>query len=487
MSTNVSQPGKHLLDGTARTFLANLLLPITGLVTAAFLTRRLGADGYGLLVLATTLFIVVETTTNAFLSRASIKFVGEAEDWVPVGATVLRLYVLVGAVGGLLLGLSAWPLARAFGEPELAFCLALCALHVPIACLSQGHQSVLVGIGKFKERAITNAARWSARLLLILLLVAAGLSVPGAILGSLGASVVELAMTRRFVKLPLFGRLSVPIRPFLEIGIVLGTFSLLIQLFSNMGVVLLKTLGGTIEDVGLYGAAQNLAIIPGLFGLSIAPLLLSTVSRQLAEGKLEGAKEIARGAVRLTLGLLPFGALAAGAAPEIVVWIFGAAFAPAAPILSFLIFGAIVFVLVSIGAVVATAVGTPRLALYVSILLVVCGIVANFALIPAFGALGAAAATTMCQFIGALASLYVIYAIWGVSPPVATLVRSIVVGVLAYAAAVALPTEGFLVLFKLGGIALGIPLAYALLREFTAEELAHGRALLMPELPRRET
>jgi O-antigen/teichoic acid export membrane protein len=480
VSTNVSQPGKHLLDGTARTFLANLLLPITGLVTAAFLTRRLGADGYGLLVLATTLFIAVELTSNAFLSRASIKFVGEASDWVPVGATVLRLYVVVGAAGGLLLGLSAKPLARMFGEPDLAVCLALCALHVPIACLSQGHQSVLVGIGKFRERALTNASRWIARLILILLLVAAGYSVPGAILGSLGASVVELAMTRRFVKLPLFGRFGVPVRPFLEIGIVLGMFSLLIQLFSNMGVVLLKMLGGTIEEVGLYGAAQNLSIIPSLFGLSLAPLLLSTVSRQLAEGKTREAKEIARGAVRLTLGMLPFGALAAGAGPEIVVYIFGAAFAPAAAILTFLIFGAIVFVLVSIGAVVATAVGTPKLALYVSILMVVCGIVANVALIPRFGALGAAAATTMGSGIGAVASLVVIYGIWAVLPPFATLLRSIVVGLLAYAAAVAVPTDGFLVIFKLAGIGLVIPAAYALLGEFTAEELAQGRALMTP-------
>jgi O-antigen/teichoic acid export membrane protein len=299
--------------------------------------------------------------------------------------------------------------------------------------------------------------------------------------------VVELVVSRRFVKLPLFGHIAVRVRPFLEIGIVLGAFSLLNQVFSNMGVVLLKMLGGTIEEVGLYGAAQNLSIIPSLFGMSLSPLLLSTVSRQLAEGKIDEAKAFGRGAVRVILGLFPFGALVAGSASEIVVLIFGSSFAPAAPILALLFSGAIAFILVSISAVVATAVGTPRLALYVSILLVVCGIVANAILIPAFGAPGAALATSLCQFIAAVAALFVIYSIWSVTPPLGMLFRSAVVSVLAYGAAVALPAYGFLLLPKLAGIAIAIPLAYVLLGEFTSEELAQGRALLKPVSRRRES
>ena len=120
---------------------------------------------------------------------------------------------------------------------------------------------------------------------MILFLVQIGLSVPGAILGSLGASVVELAITRRFIRPPFLGHIAVYTRPFFALGILLGFSSLLIQIFSNMGVVMLKTLGGTIERVGIYGAAQNLSIIPGLFGLSLSPLLLLTVSRLLSEGK----------------------------------------------------------------------------------------------------------------------------------------------------------------------------------------------------------
>jgi len=473
-----SQSGRYLLDGTARVFLASLLLPLTGIITAAFLTRRLGTDGYGLLVLSTTIVLWVELTITAFLNRASIKFIGEAKDWLPVGTTVIRLHLLAGIGGGLLLGMLAVPLSWLFDEPALALCLVLYAMQVPITSLSQGHQSILIGTGKFHQKALSNSGRWLARLGLILILVEMGLSVPGAILGNLGASIVEVAISRLYIKPPFLGSIAVRIRPFFELGIVLGLFSLFIQIFSNTGIVLLKTLGGTIEQVGLYGAAQNLSIIPNLFGLSLSPLLLSTVSRLLSEGNIDHAKEIGRSAIRLVLGLLPFGAMVAGAAPEIVTWIFGSTFEPAAPILSYLILGAISFVMVSVAAVVSTAVGAPRFALYVSIGLLFCGVVANYALIPSFGATGAAAATALCQMIGATASLGVVYRLWSIGPPVGTLWRSVVIGLLAYTLAVMWPAAGILLLIKLACIGITIPLAYLALREFTPEEIAQARSFL---------
>ncbi len=478
MSTLYSHPGHHLLDGTARVFLAGLLLPLTGIITAAFLTRRLGTDGYGLLVLSTTLFIWIEVTINAFFSRATIKFVGEAKDWLPVGATVLRLHLLAGIGGGLLLGLLAFPLAWMFSEPSLALYLGLYALHIPISSLSQGHQNILIGMGSFRQKAVSNAGRWVARLFLILFLVEIGLSVPGAILGSLGASVIELAITRRFIKLPFHGHIAVHSRPFFALGILFGCSSLLIQIFSNMGVIMLKALGETIEQVGIYGAAQNLSIIPGLFGLSLSPLLLSTVSRLLSEGRFGHAKEMGLGAMRMVLGLFPFGALVAGAAPEIVTLVLGSSFEPAAPVLAILILGAIPFVLVSVAIVIATASGVPRFALYLSMFFVLFGTIAQYALIPLFGASGAAAATTLCQAIGAVASAGVVYRLWSIVPPIGTLWRSVVISALAYALAVIWPAAGFLLLVKLVCIGVAILLSYLALREFTTEEIAQARSFL---------
>jgi len=88
-------PGHHLLQGTVRVFLAEALFPLTGIVTAAFLTRNLGAGDYGLLTLSATLISWIELAISGLFARATVKIVGDAKDWRPIGAAVLRLHVLV--------------------------------------------------------------------------------------------------------------------------------------------------------------------------------------------------------------------------------------------------------------------------------------------------------------------------------------------------------------------------------------------------------
>jgi len=46
MSENIS-PGRHMMTGTIRIFLAEALILPTGFITAVFLARSLGPVGYG--------------------------------------------------------------------------------------------------------------------------------------------------------------------------------------------------------------------------------------------------------------------------------------------------------------------------------------------------------------------------------------------------------------------------------------------------------
>jgi len=125
-----------MVEGSIRVFLAEALFPLTALITTAFLTRRLGPEGYGLLVLAATLVVSVEVSINSLFSRAAIKFVGDAEDWRPIGSAIARLHLIVsGSAAGLLVLLSV-PLAQLLNEPALAGYLRLFALDIPLASLA---------------------------------------------------------------------------------------------------------------------------------------------------------------------------------------------------------------------------------------------------------------------------------------------------------------------------------------------------------------
>src|SRR5205809_668446 len=110
---------RHMLDGTLRVFLAELLILPAGLLITAFLTRHLGAAGYGLFTLAVTLVTWIEWGVTSIFARATIKLAAGAGDWRPIGAAVVRLHLLAGTGAAVLLWLFAPPLGRLLHERGL--------------------------------------------------------------------------------------------------------------------------------------------------------------------------------------------------------------------------------------------------------------------------------------------------------------------------------------------------------------------------------
>jgi O-antigen/teichoic acid export membrane protein len=181
-------------------FVAESIVLPAGLITAAFLARRLGPSGYGVFALTMAIVTWVEWTLAALLARAAVKVISDAEDWRPAGAAALRFYAAGGAIGFAAMWLSAGPLESLMHEPGLARHVRLIAFDVPLFMLSQAHQQVLVGTGQYTRRAIVGIWRWPVRLALIVVLVLGGLSIDGALGGVVAATAVELIVARRFVQ-----------------------------------------------------------------------------------------------------------------------------------------------------------------------------------------------------------------------------------------------------------------------------------------------
>ncbi len=473
-----SYPRRHMLDGTIRIFLAEALFPLTGIITAAFLTRRLGPEGYGLLTLAATLVAWVEWTIGSLFSRATIKLVGEAEDWQPVGAAVMRLHLAISSGAVLLLWLLAPLIATLLNEAVLATYLRLFALDIPLCSLAHTHKNILVGIGSFSPRALASAGRWIARLLLIILLVEMGLSVQGAILGSIGASLVDLAIGRFYIHPSLLRASDFSSRQLWSEAMPLFLLALSLGLYNKLDLLMLKGLGGTATLAGIYGAAQSLSLAPGIFAVSFSPLLLSTLSRILRTGESGLAKETGRDAMRIIIGLLPFAAMIAGATPEVVGLIFGPAFLPAAPLLAVLIFGALAQVMISTATAILTAAGKSGWTFALTGPLLPLVIVGHLLMIPRLGAVGASLVTTTFACLGALATVLAVYRLWRILPPLPTLCRSALLCVLAYALASLWSSPGLLLLLKLPLIGIIIIFSFLLLGEFSASEIALARSML---------
>ena len=471
--------GRRMMDGTSRIMLAELLFPVTALITTGYLTRQLGPQGYGLLALALTTIIWVESAITAFFAKATIKFVGETNDWKPVGSMVVRLSLKVGIVAMVLVWLLAAPISLLLNEPDLAWYLRVCAVDIPILCLGQAYRNVLIGTGNYQGGAVARAGRWLARMCLVVVLVEAGLSITGALLGVIGASVVELWLSRWYLGSGMFitqARIPIPIKRY---GALLFLSSLCLIFYNGMDLFMLKILGGSAAQAGIYSAAQSLSLLPGLFSWTFSSLLLATLSRQLADRQGERARELARDAIRVTFWLVPVAAIIAGAAPEIVGVVFGSTFMPAGPLLALLIVGAIANVMLMVSLTIMTAVGLPGRTVMFTAPLVPLALGGHLLLIPRFWEQGAALVTVGVSLLGAAAALASVYALWKVWPPVGTLLRSLVVGLVVGAASMLWPTPGLFVFGKLIVLGMISLLGYWWIGEFRQGEIAAVRSFLL--------
>ena len=475
-----------MLEGGIRNLIAAGLFPLTALITAGILSRRAGPEGYGVLVLAMTLIGWIQWSLNSVFSRATIKHVGEAKDWRPIGTAAVNLQLMLGAAAMLILWLLAAPISRLLGEPRLFGYLVLLAFDIPLSCVVQAHRHILTGIGEFGTCALMSTGRWVVRLVLIVGLVAMGLSISAAILGTIGASIVELMLARRFVRPALFRRVPAADWPLWDYALPLFLSALSVGTFVRIGLFFLKAFGGTAEQAGQYGAAQNLAQLPSLFAMSIAPLLLSTLSRVLSAQDQTQARELGRNALRLGLILVPITAIVAGAAGELVVLFFGVAFAPAASLLAVLILGSAALLVLTVSTTILVALGHPSLTVKLTAPLVPLAMIGHLLVVPRLGAVGAAGVTALLEFAGAAAGIFAISRFWDLGPLRATLGRSIVLAGFAYVLGAGLPVTGAWVLVKVVVAAVIVVAAYWALGEWSLEEMTLARSLLgMRIIPRR--
>lgn len=480
-----TQPGRELVGGATRVLLAEALLLPTGLVTSVYLTRQFGPEQYGRFALAAALISWIEWTITSIFARATIKGVGDAEDWRPIGTTATRLQLIIGAGAALGLCLLAEPVAALLDEPALTSLLRLFAIEIPLFCLARAHQHLLVGLGRYGARALATAGRWLGRLVLIVFLVRLGLSVEGAILGGIGASLLELVIARLFVRPSLTARSSFPASQLWVLAAPLFVFTLSMRLYGGLDLFALKLLDTSTAQTGIYAAAQSVAAAAGFFALAFSPLLLSTLSRTLRSGENLLAKELCRNALRAVVVLIPFVGIAAGAAPQLMLLVFGADYAASHAVLAWLIFKTLAVAMISIAASILTAADRPDLPVAIGASMPPLAIAGQWLLVPSFGLVGAATATTLVAGLGAMAAVLAVDRVWRVRLPLGTLARGTLICLVAYVVADEWSRADPLILLQLPAMAIAVVLAFLALGELSTGERAAARAAISARGRRR--
>jgi len=425
MDHRLSKPRRFTLTGSIRIFIAESLLMPTGFIIIAILTRALGAEQYGIYVLAVSIVSWIEASINSLLAHSSILASSNSENIDETSSIILRSYLIAGISAGLVLLFFSHSIAVFFDEPKLTSLLRFFSLDIPLFAIARAYRFLWIGTGQFKLGAIMSVGRWLVRLALVSLLIFGGFSLAGAILANIGATLFEVLYAISKKRINPFARSLVSTKTFFSAIKPLALYALTMRLFSNLDLLSLKVLGAGIHEVGFYGAAQNLAIVPGIIAMSFSPLLLSTLNKIVSQEQMEKAKLISTDALRLAVGLLPFAALIAGSSGEIVSFVLGKDFVGSKVLLRLLIFAAVFQTIFSITSVMLMAAKKAGQIAKLALILLISSVGVYSVFVPQFGTIAAAWTITIMTLLAAISGFFLIHKNWKVRPPVPTLMRAI--------------------------------------------------------------
>ncbi len=457
--------------GTLQAFASQALRLPAGLLIAAYLTRKLGPESYGVLMAMSAIVLWVESSTGLVFNRVTVKFVAESEDWRGAISPLARAQLLAGLVIGAALAVVAPLLASLLRSPEITPYLRLFALDVPLFTLANFHLSVLTGRRDFGLRAVLMTLRLAANTVLVFVLVGLGLSIYGAILATIGASLLGLLSARVYVKPKLWGRFDNPFRGFGGYGWPLLLYAIAMNLLDPIGLLAVKALDPDPGSAGFYGAARNLTVTTSLFTVAFTPILLATLTHQLHRSVTGEARNVVRGAMHFVVCLFPFAGVVAGSAGRIAGLIYGDSFLAAGTPLALLIFASVAVALTAINGSSLIAAGRPRLLCALTIPMVPVALAAQLWLVPRFGIAGAALASLAVALAGAVTSSLAVHRTWGVRLAPGTILRVAAVTLLVWGVSAAWKASGGWLVAELAAVSAVAVAALVYLGEIRRSDL----------------
>ncbi|MCZ6665327.1 MAG: oligosaccharide flippase family protein [Gammaproteobacteria bacterium] len=407
-----------LLRGAGGTLAIKLISALLLFTVQIVLARILGVESYGVYVIAQAWLLMMLLIGRQGFDLATVRYVAayQSQRQWPLLRGFLgfsRKFVFSTAmIVGACLALGAWSL-RAHYSVEIVGTLVLAAMVLPIFALVEMQESALRGLNLVVRaqpaQAILNPIVIIVCLPLAVFWLKAPASAETAMAIYLGATVISLTCVWIMLRRHLPGEVGIATpeyRPREWISASLAMMFLMgfVVLMNQVSLIVIGALQDSVT-AGLYGAASRIAstlqLPAAALGAAIGPMAADFHAR----GDLAALQRITCLGVRATFGLTLFGAIGLAVFGHLILGLLGEEFITAYPIMMVLVAAQVVLAAVAPAGILLNMTGYQNDSAKIMFICAVGNIVLLAVLIPPFGALGAAIATsvTLAAWAGLLA------------------------------------------------------------------------------------
>ena len=395
-------------------FVSIAISSLVHLLLRVALGRELGASGLGLYTLVFTIYMFGTQFAAFGIGTALTKYVAECDENLKKVEEFISSGLIGSLSSGLTLGIIIYlfsnGIANFFHNLEMAYLLKITAFCFPFIALQKTVLGTLNGLRKMNYFALLNIIQnVSIFALSIILVILFKMGVTGAVFGFVFPTIVMGLLAPVFIK----DFFKVPSKLFNTVSRELSWFGFYVVLAGSMGILhtqidclLIGHFMGEME-VGYYAVAitliQGITLLPSAIQKVTSP----AIARYHGKKEYENIRRLIKKTMCKTFLITLFlSVLLAIFGRFLIDILFAEEFLSAYPPLLLLLIGYTVYApIVSVGGTLSS-IGKVNITFRIDTLCALINAILNIILIPKFGIIGAASATSMALIITVVVNLY---------------------------------------------------------------------------------
>ncbi|MFH1860990.1 MAG: flippase, partial [bacterium] len=412
-------PRHALIKGTIYLTIGQIVFVISSYTLHIGLARYLGPEGYGVFGVILYLTIMARSLVNRGIPQSVSKYIAENEEHaIAIKNKGLFIQIVFSIFITIIYFCCAPILGQVLHDPSLVPYIQLSAFNIPFFGMYMIYIYTLNGKRWFGYQAMVGIIHDTLLPLIIIAAILCGFSLNGAIMGLILTAIIGCVVGHLYCRFKPNNNLPEGLPPLphfpsskiISFAIPVTIFAIFTSALLNIDLLLVKVILKDNIQAGFYAASMSLSVTPFFISIALSRSIFPAIAMSVADNNHSLTRQYIRHSLKLLLiWMIPVVAIVSATSREIILLIYSTPYLPAAMPLSILIIGLGAFTIYLILTTIITAGDNPKISMWLNIVVLIIDVIINLCLIPRYGIIGAAIATSISIIIGAIISAIYVF------------------------------------------------------------------------------